>query len=37
VAVPIVWDNERKTIVSNESSEIIRFFNSCFVSLPEGA
>jgi len=28
--VPIVWDNERKTIVSNESSEIIRFFNSCF-------
>lgn len=28
--VPILWDRERKTIVSNESSEIIRMFNSAF-------
>ena len=30
VTVPIVWDRERGTIVSNESSEIIRMFNSAF-------
>jgi len=30
VTVPIVWDKERQTIVSNESSEIIRMFNSAF-------
>jgi len=30
VTVPIVWDKERETIVSNESSEIIRMFNSAF-------
>ncbi|KAK0539039.1 S-glutathionyl-(chloro)hydroquinone reductase [Tilletia horrida] len=28
--VPIVWDNKLNTIVSNESSEIIRFFNDAF-------
>ena len=28
--VPILWDKERETIVSNESSEIIRMFNSAF-------
>jgi putative glutathione S-transferase len=28
--VPVLWDNERSTIVSNESSEIIRMFNSAF-------
>jgi putative glutathione S-transferase len=28
--VPILWDKERGTIVSNESSEIIRMFNSAF-------
>ncbi len=28
--VPILWDREQKTIVSNESSEIIRMFNSAF-------
>lgn len=28
--VPILWDKERQTIVSNESSEIIRMFNSAF-------
>jgi putative glutathione S-transferase len=30
VTVPILWDKERQTIVSNESSEIIRIFNSAF-------
>ena len=30
VTVPILWDTQRKTIVSNESSEIIRMFNSAF-------
>lgn len=30
VTVPVLWDTERKTIVSNESSEIIRMFNSAF-------
>ncbi len=28
--VPILWDKERGTIVSNESAEIIRMFNSAF-------
>lgn len=30
VTVPIVWDKKRETIVSNESSEIIRMFNTAF-------
>ena len=30
VTVPILWDKNRDTIVSNESSEIIRMFNSAF-------
>ena len=30
VTVPALWDKETKTIVSNESSEIIRMFNSAF-------
>ncbi len=30
VTVPILWDKERETIVSNESSEIIRMFNTAF-------
>jgi len=30
VTVPVLWDKEQKTIVSNESSEIIRMFNSAF-------
>lgn len=30
VTVPILWDKQRKTIVNNESSEIIRIFNSNF-------
>ncbi len=30
VTVPVLWDKKRKTIASNESSEIIRMFNSAF-------
>jgi putative glutathione S-transferase len=30
VTVPVLWDRGRNTIVSNESSEIIRMFNSAF-------
>jgi putative glutathione S-transferase len=30
VTVPVLWDKKTKTIVSNESSEIIRMFNTSF-------
>ncbi|MEJ6782528.1 glutathione S-transferase family protein [Aminobacter sp. Piv2-1] len=30
VTVPVLWDKKEKTIVSNESSEIIRMLNSAF-------
>jgi len=30
VTVPVLWDKTRRTIVSNESAEIIRMFNSAF-------
>lgn len=30
VTVPVLWDKQRKTIVSNESADIIRMFNSAF-------
>jgi glutathionyl-hydroquinone reductase len=30
VSVPVLWDMERRTIVNNESPEIIRMFNSAF-------
>lgn len=30
VTVPVLWDKQEQTIVSNESSEIIRMFNSEF-------
>ena len=30
VTVPVLWDKTRGTIVSNESSEIIRMFNTAF-------
>lgn len=33
VTVPVLWDKQRNTIVSNESSEIIRMFNSAFNAL----
>jgi putative glutathione S-transferase len=34
VTVPVLWDKQQKTIVSNESPEIIRMFNSAFDALP---
>ena len=34
-AVPILWDKQKNTIVSNESSEIIRMFNSAFNGLTD--
>ncbi|SDY16161.1 glutathione S-transferase family protein [Citreimonas salinaria] len=30
VTVPVLWDKQRETIVSNESAEIIRMFNGAF-------
>ena len=33
VTVPVLWDKKTNTIVSNESSEIIRMFNSAFDSV----
>ncbi|MGR8919651.1 MAG: glutathione S-transferase family protein [Gammaproteobacteria bacterium] len=30
VTIPVLWDRQTSTIVSNESSEIIRMFNSAF-------
>ncbi|MFN3722488.1 MAG: glutathione S-transferase family protein, partial [Paracoccaceae bacterium] len=30
VTVPVLWDKQTSTIVSNESAEIIRMFNSAF-------
>jgi len=30
VTVPVLWDRKQNTMVSNESSEIIRMFNSAF-------
>lgn len=30
VTVPVLWDKKEKTIVNNESSEIIRFLNTAF-------
>lgn len=35
VTVPILWDKRQNTIVSNESSEIIRMFNSAFDEITE--
>jgi len=37
VTVPILWDKKTGTIVSNESSEIIRMFNSAFVDIADEA
>ena len=30
VTVPVLWDKKRRTIVNNESAEIIRMFNAAF-------
>ncbi len=30
VTVPVLWDRQRATIVSNESADIVRMFNSAF-------
>jgi putative glutathione S-transferase len=35
VTVPVLWDQARGTIVSNESAEIIRMFNSAFDGVTE--
>jgi glutathionyl-hydroquinone reductase len=35
VTVPVLWDKKRKTIVNNESSEIIRMLNSAFDAFTE--
>ncbi|WP_428035932.1 glutathione S-transferase family protein [Amphritea sp.] len=35
VTVPVLWDKQQQTIVSNESSEIIRMFNSAFNDLTD--
>ena len=37
VTVPILWDKKLGTIVSNESSEIIRIFNSAFDGIGAGS
>jgi putative glutathione S-transferase len=31
--VPVLWDRERKTIVNNESADIVRMLNAAFVGL----
>jgi putative glutathione S-transferase len=36
VLVPVLWDKKARTIVSNESSEILRMLNSAFGSLAKG-
>lgn len=35
VTVPVLWDKARETIVSNESSEIIRMFDAAFASVAD--
>jgi putative glutathione S-transferase len=37
VTVPVLWDRERQTIVSNESSEIIRMFDEEFTAIGDEA
>ncbi len=36
VLVPMLWDKQTSTIVSNESSEILRMFNDAFADLASG-
>ncbi len=35
VTVPVLWDKTRRTIVNNESSEIVRMFNSAFAAFTD--
>jgi len=35
ITVPVLWDKKQNTIVNNESSEIIRMFNSAFNAMTE--
>jgi len=35
ITVPVLWDKKRNTIVNNESSEIIRMFNTAFNKLTD--
>jgi glutathionyl-hydroquinone reductase len=35
VSVPVLWDKKTGTIVSNESSEIIRMFNGAFAAFTD--
>jgi len=35
VTVPTLWDTQKKTVVNNESSEIIRMFNGAFAEFAE--
>lgn len=35
-SVPVLWDKKRQTIVNNESSEIVRMFNSTFSDYSKG-
>lgn len=30
VTVPVLWDKQQQTVISNESADIIRMFNSAF-------
>lgn len=36
VTVPVLWDKQRRTIVNNESAEIIRIFDADFAPLASG-
>ena len=37
VTVPVLWDKQQQTIVSNESADIIRMFNSAFDGIGAGS